>query len=48
MNKKQFSLFDQWLEINGFLLEELDDDSLNFVYMQIEEGTPIEDIDYFG
>jgi len=48
MTKKQIALFDAWLELNGFTEDELDSDSLNFVYQQIEENVAIEDIEYFG
>ena len=48
MTKKQIALFDQWLQLNDFSLEDLDEDSLCFVYQQIEEGVSIEDIEYFG
>lgn len=42
------SLFEQWLQLNDFNLNELDEDSLGFVYMQIEDGVAIENIEYFG
>ena len=48
MTKKQLASFTAWLELNDFIEDELDGDSLNFVYQQIEEGISIEDIEYFG
>jgi len=48
MTKKQLTLFDTWLELNDFIENELDSDSLNFVYQQIENNVSIEDIEYFG
>jgi len=48
MTKKQLALFTDWLELNDFIKDELDADSLNFVYQQIEKGVDIEDIEYFG
>jgi hypothetical protein len=48
MTKKQLALFTDWLELNDFIKDELDADSLNFVYQQIENGVDIEDIEYFG
>ena len=46
--KKIDKLFKTWLEYNEFDEMELDADSLCYVYAQLEEGTPIEDVEYFG
>ena len=48
MTKKQLALFDAWIVLNDFIEDELDSDSLNFVYQQIENNVSIEDIEYFG
>ena len=46
--KKIDKLFQMWLDYNDFVEEELDADSLCYVYAQLEEGTTIEDVEYFG
>lgn len=46
--KKIDKLFKAWLEYNEFDEMELDPDSLCYVYSQLEQGTPVEDVEYFG
>lgn len=46
--RKIDKLFQQWLEYNEFDETELDEDSLCFVYMQLEHCVAIEDVEYFG
>ena len=46
--KKIDRLFQEWLDFNEFDENELDSDSLCYVYAQLENGVYIEDVEYFG
>ncbi len=46
--KKLNSLFQTWLDLNGFDENELDTDSLCYVYAQLENGVSPDDVEYFG
>ena len=46
--RKIDKLFQQWLAYNEFDETELDEDSLCYVYAQLENGVAIEDVEYYG